>query len=60
MVAHSGTLTSDMSFLVTQEKAARGTDVTIVGTRASCQPVPNEAKGKGEHRIGRGEGEGGY
>mmetsp|Transcript_5375 Transcript_5375/g.10237 ORF Transcript_5375/g.10237 Transcript_5375/m.10237 type:complete len:218 (-) Transcript_5375:738-1391(-) len=39
-VAHRGMFTSFMSFLVTQLKAARGTDVTMVGTRASCQPMP--------------------
>ncbi len=28
------------SFLVTQAKPARGTLVAMVGTRASCQPMP--------------------
>jgi hypothetical protein len=39
-VAQSGMRTSSRSFFVTQAKAARGTDVAIVGTRASCQPMP--------------------
>ena len=31
---------SCLSLAVTQAKAARGTLVAIVGTRASCQPMP--------------------
>ena len=31
---------SSRSFLVTQVKAPRGTEVAMVGTRASCQPMP--------------------
>ena len=36
----TGIPTCGLSFPVTQVNAARGTDVTIVGTRASCQPMP--------------------
>jgi hypothetical protein len=32
--------TSPLSFAVTPAKAARGTEVAMVGTRASCQPMP--------------------
>ena len=32
--------TSPISFFVTQAKARRGTEVAMVGTRASCQPMP--------------------
>ena len=32
--------TSPMSFFVTQVKARRGTEVAMVGMRASCQPMP--------------------
>ena len=39
-VVQSGIATSPFSFFVTQAKAARGTEVAIVGTRASCQPMP--------------------
>ena len=35
----SGIVTSPRSRLVTQANPARGTDVAIVGIRASCQPV---------------------
>lgn len=28
------------SFLVTQDHAPRGTEAAMVGTRASCQPMP--------------------
>ena len=38
--ATTGTDTSGRSLPVTHEKAPRGTDVTIVGMRASCQPIP--------------------
>ena len=38
--AISGRPTLPMSFWVTQAKAARGTEVAMVGTRASCQPIP--------------------
>ena len=40
LVVISGILTSPLSFFVTQANAARGTLVTMVGTRASCQPMP--------------------
>ena len=40
LVAISGSLTSPFSRRVTQANAARGTIVAIVGTRASCQPMP--------------------
>ena len=40
LVVHSGIRTSPLSFLVTQAKAPRGTEVAMVGTRASCQPMP--------------------
>ncbi len=36
----TGMLTLPISFLVTQANAARGTEVAIVGMRASCQPTP--------------------
>jgi hypothetical protein len=36
----SGIVTSPISFFVTQAKARRGTEVAMVGTRASCQPMP--------------------
>ena len=36
----SGIVTSCFIFFVTQVNAPRGTDVAIVGTRASCQPMP--------------------
>ena len=35
-----GMPTSPISFFVTQVKAARGTEVAMVGIRASCQPMP--------------------
>ena len=38
--ATTGMPTSGRSLAVTRVKAPRGTDVTIVGTRASCQPIP--------------------
>ena len=38
--ATTGTDTSGLSLPVTQANAARGTEVTIVGMRASCQPMP--------------------
>src|SRR5689334_5907591 len=38
--ATTGTDTSGRSLAVTHENAPRGTDVTIVGMRASCQPMP--------------------
>ena len=40
LVATSGTRTCGLSLAVTSTKAARGTEVTMVGTRASCQPMP--------------------
>ncbi len=40
LVVHSGIATSPLSFFVTHAKAARGTLVAMVGTRASCQPMP--------------------
>ena len=40
LVATSGSFTSGRSLAVTPAKAARGTEVAIVGTRASCQPMP--------------------
>jgi hypothetical protein len=36
----SGTETEPISFRVTQVYAPRGTDVAMVGMRASCQPMP--------------------
>ena len=39
-VVHRGMPTEPLSFLVTQVNAPRGTIVAIVGTRASCQPIP--------------------
>ncbi len=38
--ATSGIETSPIIRLVSQVKAARGTEVAMVGTRASCQPMP--------------------
>jgi len=40
LVAISGSFTCGFNFAVTPAKAARGTEVAIVGTRASCQPMP--------------------
>ena len=40
LVVISGIFSSGFIFAVTQVKAARGTLVTMVGTRASCQPMP--------------------
>ena len=40
LVATSGTVTEPRSFCVTHAKPPRGTDVAIVGMRASCQPMP--------------------
>jgi hypothetical protein len=40
LVVTSGIDTWPFSFCVTQAKAARGTLVAMVGTRASCQPMP--------------------
>ena len=40
LVATSGKRTCGRSFAVTPAKAARGTEVAMVGTRASCQPIP--------------------
>src|SRR5512137_43933 len=39
-VVHTGIPTSPFSLRVTQVKAPRGTEVAMVGTRASCQPMP--------------------
>ena len=36
----TGIATSPINFLVTQVNARRGTDVAMVGMRASCQPMP--------------------
>ena len=36
----SGIPTLPISLRVTQAKAARGTEVAMVGMRASCQPMP--------------------
>ena len=38
--AQTGTSTSALSRAVSDRQAARGTWVMIVGTRASCQPIP--------------------
>ena len=38
--ATTGMRTSLRKRSVTEAKAARGTEVTMVGTRASCQPMP--------------------
>jgi hypothetical protein len=40
LVATSGTFTCGLSLAVTPAKAARGTEVAMVGMRASCQPMP--------------------
>ncbi len=40
LLAITGMPTSGRSLPVAQANAARGTEVTIVGTRASCQPMP--------------------
>jgi hypothetical protein len=42
LVAQRGTVKppSTLSFRVTQLHAPRGTDVAMVGTRASCHPIP--------------------
>jgi hypothetical protein len=40
LVAQTGRRTSALSLAVSQLKAARGTLVAMVGTRASCQPMP--------------------
>ena len=40
LVTTSGTVTAPMTRFVTPAHAARGTCVAIVGTRASCQPMP--------------------
>ena len=39
-VVQTGMPTSPFSLRVTQVKAPRGTEVAMVGTRASCQPMP--------------------
>ena len=39
-VATSGTDTAPLSLAVTQLNPPRGTEVAIVGIRASCQPIP--------------------
>ena len=39
-VVTNGILISAFIFLVTQVNAALGTEVAIVGTRDSCQPIP--------------------
>lgn len=36
----TGMLTAPVTFFVTQVYAPRGTEVTMVGIRASCQPIP--------------------
>jgi hypothetical protein len=40
LVATTGTRSSGFSLAVTPANAARGTEVAIVGTRDSCQPMP--------------------
>ena len=40
LLVTNGIDTSSISRLVTQAKAPRGTDVAMVGIRASCQPMP--------------------
>ena len=40
LTAITGTPTCGRSLAVTAVKAARGTEVAMVGTRASCQPMP--------------------
>ena len=40
LVATSGSATCGLSLAVTPANAARGTEVAMVGTRASCQPMP--------------------
>ena len=42
--AITGTLTRSRTYAVTSANAARGTEVTIVGMRASCQPMPLPSK----------------
>ena len=38
--AHTGTLATPLRRAVAERQAPRGTWVMIVGTRASCQPMP--------------------
>ena len=40
LVVQMGTATAPFSFLDTHVKAPLGTDVAMVGMRASCQPIP--------------------
>ncbi len=40
LLVMSGTDTAPISRCVTHVYAARGTDVAMVGMRASCQPIP--------------------
>lgn len=40
LVVTRGIETAPMTFLVTQVYAPRGTEVAMVGMRASCQPMP--------------------
>ena len=42
LLVTTGTLTCGRNRSATSVKALRGTDVTIVGTRASCLPMPVE------------------
>ncbi len=40
LLVTSGTETAPRTFSVTQLNAPRGTEVAMVGMRASCQPMP--------------------
>ena len=40
LLAQTGIDTSPLSLRASQVKAARGTEVAMVGIRASCQPMP--------------------
>ena len=40
LLAITGTVTCRPNAAVAQLNAARGTEVTMVGTRDSCQPIP--------------------
>ncbi len=40
LLVTSGMATAPITFLVTQVYAPRGTEVAMVGIRASCQPMP--------------------
>src|SRR3546814_11826225 len=57
LVATNGSATCGRSFAVTPANAPRGTDVVMVGTRASCQPIPVlTLVGRGRYTAGRKRG----